>query len=111
MELKNDLYRVVVRSYGFDVYAIEPPSVQITTIEDGQIKTEKRAYRDVLGVDPPSVFSCDWSPKEQDWLCDIDCGAQRFRGIREEHEVQQALEQCEFSEATINHLLETTKNG
>lgn len=88
----------------FQVFAPKR-TVQETTIKDGMAVTIERSYQEVfrIGYDP-SVFDAEYEGQGY-WRCDIDCGAQRWRGTKRTREVRRALEKCGFDTKTINALL------
>ena len=99
-------YKIREHTDSFSVFYEQPRTVTETRRQlDGTLKTEGMSYAKFFGISyDPSVFDAYYEGNGN-WTCDIDCGAQRWRGRKSTKEVRAALRKCGFDIKTINALL------
>lgn len=100
-------YEIRERADGFSVYPKQRKVVR-TTVEKGQVTKEVLSYASVFGGANPSTFDAEYEGDDK-WDVDLDCGAQRWRGIKTTAEVRKALKNCGFNPFTIRALMKKYK--
>ncbi|RLG44167.1 MAG: hypothetical protein DRN81_05140 [Thermoproteota archaeon] len=110
----SDSHRAELRQDGLlAVYSHEGPTVVETTFKDGNEHTEAATARDegplaelartMARMPVFAATAADDEPGEF-WL-DIDCGFQRWEGLKPEHELREALCNCGFEDDEIEAMI------
>jgi hypothetical protein len=117
-EFLSEKYRAVVNDDGLLTVRNGPPVLQKTKFfpdggVDVQFVTQENAVEDsdkkflAAKAGAPVFLACHAGG--QDWNVDIDCGMQRFNGIKSGKELRIALKNCGFGKAQIDLILKLCK--
>lgn len=105
MELLSDKYRLVQTDDGrLSVYNLTPPRLRVTRIDATGITTfypdddSTRELNRHLASAPYFTAVCR---KPGEWWVDLDCGAQRWCGVKTSREVSRAIRLCGFDPKPI----------
>ena len=120
-EFLSKEYRAVVGDDGLLIVCNGPPVLRIThflkngrtavetvTQETATSESDKKLLAAKAGA---PVFMACWAGG-RDWNVDIDCGMQRFNGVKDISELIKALKNCGFSRAAqIDAMLKLCKKA
>lgn len=110
--IANEDYRIEKRPGGFAVYQVKPRTVRIVQGDGagGIVVNPEASYSKTFHCADPSIFFAYWDKGSEDWFVDIDCGAQRWQGHKEEKDVRAALKRCGFKKREIDQTLAEAKS-
>ena len=109
MEFKSETHKATISSDGLlKVMLITPRQLRVTqSMPNGGVMVTIIDKGNATGLDKKLLAAKDNSPTfvagysgESEWTVDIDCGAQRWRGVKTSKEMSAALTQCGFDEPT-----------
>jgi len=119
-EFMSEKYRAVISDDGLLTVRNGPPVLRETTfLPDGGVDVKfltqedapTKGVRDLLAYKARSpVFVACWAGNRQ-WNVDIDCGMQRFNGVKSNGELVKALKNCGFSKTQIDSMLKECKTS
>ena len=96
---------------GFRVYPLAESNVRITTMSREGITVEDRPISRVFPDAIDDIFYVYWDPESKDWITDINCGAQRWRGCKTTRQIRAALRRCGFDKLTIDNTIAAAQQG
>jgi hypothetical protein len=101
-------YIVTPQKNGFAVTCITPSNVRITRFtQEGEEVVERRPVTEVIPGYQDDVF---WTYCHNgEWHTDINCGAQRWRGIKTTNQIRAALRKCGFTAKEIREIMQCGK--
>jgi hypothetical protein len=118
-EFKSDKYLAAVTHNGLLTVTNGPPVLHKTTYKNGVESQEEVNLENVTdSVDrrlleyrrSAPVFEATWAGHCQ-WNVDLDCGFQRYNGIKTNGEVKKALKNCHFDKEQIDEIVALCKKA
>lgn len=119
-EFTSEKYRATVSEDGLLTVTNGPPVLHIVHFAPGGIASEQyvtretattQADRDLLAAKAGAPVFVACRAGGEDWNVDIDCGMQRFNGVKPSKELRKALKNCGFSKAQVDTMLKICKKA
>ena len=113
-------YRATVRDDGLLTVTNGPPVLHVVHFAPDGIASEKfvtretattQADRDLLAAKAGAPVFLACRAEGKDWNVDIDCGMQRFNGVKSISQLRTALKNCGFSKAQIDGMLKLCRKA
>ena len=116
-EFKSEKYTAVLGDDGLLTVRNGPRTLRETRFNaDGSVDVTLKTQENAEGTDKKllaamdrmPVFVACWAGNRQ-WNVDIDCGMQRFNGVKPHGQLVKALKNCGFGKAQIDLMLKLCK--
>ena len=116
MEISSETHRLDLDDAGtIVVYPLQTRQLHVSEYRDGRlIRDEVEASPDaamsqlLTAVNSKPLFAANWAGGTS-WNIDLDCGFQRWNGVKTQAQVRIALKRCGFSQSEIKTVINAAK--